>query len=95
MELTWETIQLSADKQTRTDRMMVIGGWLVKSFSLVQTVNLGAMASDVKVTTNFVADPAHHWVCETPAAMLAPVEPPAPLDQSKSAQKRVAAQKRK
>jgi len=94
MELTWETIQLSADKQSRTDRMMVIGGWLVKTFSLVQIQNLGALASDVKVTSNFVSDPAHHWVVDLPAALKEPVAPPAP-DESKSQQKRKASQRRK
>lgn len=94
MELQWETIQLSADKQSRTDRMMVIGGWLVKSFSLVQTQNLGSLASDVKVTSDFVPDPAHHWVVDMPEAMKAPAALPPP-DESKSQQKRKSAQRRK
>lgn len=64
MELQWETIQLSKDLQTRTDRLLVMAGWLVKTLTVVIVNEDGVNRTEVKVNTTFVSDPAHHWVVD-------------------------------
>lgn len=64
MELQWETIQLSKDLLSRTDRLQVYGGWLVKMLSVVTVVEDGVKRTEVKVTSDFISDPVHHWICD-------------------------------
>jgi hypothetical protein len=65
MELKWETIQISSNLQTRTDRLKVVGGWLVKTLTVVTVSENGATHTEVKVNMCFLADPTHHWVCQS------------------------------
>ncbi len=65
MELQWETIQLSKDLTSRTDRLLVFAGWLVKTLSVVVVSEAnGQNTTEVKVNTTFVSDPGHHWIVE-------------------------------
>jgi hypothetical protein len=64
-KMEWQIIQFSEDKQNRTDRLQVMGGWIVKTFTLIQVVEVvGKKQSsrvDIKVNTSFVPDPNHFW----------------------------------
>jgi hypothetical protein len=63
-KLAWETIELSDDLQSRTDRLNVYGGWIVKTFTVVKVFENNILRTDVRVNTEFVVDPVHHWVCD-------------------------------
>jgi hypothetical protein len=92
MELQWEVIQISKDLQTRTDRLKVIGGWLVKTLTVVNVLQNDVTRTDIKVTTNFIADLTHHWVCtpSTPDFAEVPVK-----DNKKVKPKRKAVKRKK
>lgn len=63
-KLQWETIELSEDLQTRTDRLCVYGGWIVKTLTVVKVFENDVVRTEVKVTTEFLSDPVHHWICD-------------------------------
>lgn len=64
MELQWETIQISKDLLNRTDRLQVYGGWIVKMYTVVNVYEENQVRTDVKVNTEFLSDPVHHWICD-------------------------------
>lgn len=82
MELQWETIQMSPEANTRTDRLKVFGGWIIKSLTLIQVIQgdekNAQVKTDVGLAQSFIPDPDHLWQITAPAHPLAKVVPTPP-----------------